>query len=80
MESAEALQHTHHANLYNCFVPEDAGQTPDEIFGNYTVDTGFLGGDCYDYSTTLPIWYCMTGSFYVWAKGGKVRQAGNIYL
>ncbi|OXA47290.1 DBH-like monooxygenase protein 1 [Folsomia candida] len=71
LPSVEALQHTHHANLYNCFVPADSGLTPDEVFGNYTIDTGFAGGDCYDYDTTLPIWYCMTGSFYVWAKGGK---------
>ncbi|XP_021952866.1 DBH-like monooxygenase protein 1 [Folsomia candida] len=71
LPSAEALQHTHHSILYNCFLPAGSNETLEEVLGNYTVDKGHVGGDCYDPDTILPISYCIMGTFYVWAKGGK---------
>lgn len=75
LEGDAAVQHTHHFILKNCYLPPGSNQTLDEIFGDYTVDTGFLGGRCFDPEADVPIpdEYCGEDLF-VWAKGGKVRR------
>ncbi|XP_035702350.1 DBH-like monooxygenase protein 2 homolog [Folsomia candida] len=73
LEGDAAVQHTHHFILKNCYLPPGSNQTLDEIFGDYTVDTGFLGGRCFDPEADVPIpdEYCGEDLF-VWAKGGKI--------
>lgn len=68
-----ALTHTHHYILYNCYVPAGSNSTADEVFGNYTVDVGHNGNECYGPgSSQIPNQYCKEYLF-VWAKGGKVK-------
>ncbi|XP_035704417.1 DBH-like monooxygenase protein 2 homolog isoform X2 [Folsomia candida] len=72
LDNEMALTHTHHYILYNCYVPAGSNSTADEVFGNYTVDVGHNGNECYGPgSSQIPNQYCKEYLF-VWAKGGKM--------
>jgi hypothetical protein len=63
--------------LYNCYLPDDLDN--DEVFGNYTVESGFLGGFCENAppdQIPIPNKYCKE-VLHGWAKGGKVNKYFN---
>ncbi|XP_021960173.1 DBH-like monooxygenase protein 2 homolog [Folsomia candida] len=73
LDGLDAIAHTHHFILKNCYVPRGSNKTLDQVFRNYTVDTGFMGAHCYNLAAIVPTpeFYCAQYLF-VWAKGGKI--------
>ncbi|XP_021953168.2 DBH-like monooxygenase protein 1 [Folsomia candida] len=73
LDGLASIKHTHHFIVSTCFVSSDSTETLDDVLGNYTVESGYLGGHCWDPEPAVPRPRVRCDQeLFVWAKGGKM--------